>query len=252
MHEDSQQDAEAKLAQQLEEHQRAEAAKDQANLDSKASKKEAKQAALNAKQRHYLLTHTGFNSWYEALALLVFPALSWALFGRGHSENAGLSVAIGLGFGFFYLVYLCDTFGGIFARLSLAREQAYLKGLPFAQDGYWSLISVSPSGEETRVQAKIQFSKAATPKEEILKGMVRKFQDGFYIGSGESYSLSIDSSDNSLTLKSHPLSTPKYGKGKPVLRHSGALHEWARGFLRQVAEPLHKAYPIEQLSLSRR
>ena len=246
MAKDSQEEAEAQLDKELQAHLKAKDEEAAAKRDHQTAKKQAKQGSLHKLQQHYLLTHTSFNSWWEATALLLFPALGWVLFSDGRLDGAPIALLVGLCLGFGYLVYVCENYGGVFARVFYAQEKSYLKRLPFPADSYWDLIGNRPSGDEARVLATLQFAPNTHPKKDLVEGTLRKFQEGFYGGA----SCKITWSEDRVTLKSHSLSTPYYGSKKPRLRTTGALHDWAKAFLRQVAEPLHKAYPLAQVSFS--
>ena len=247
MGKNSQEEAEDQLDRELQAHLKAKEAQTEASSEYKAAQKEAKQAAREKIQRHYLLTHTNFNSWWEATTLVIFPLVAWALSSNRSLEHAGLPVFGGLALGIGYLVYFCDTYGGVFARVFHAQEKGYLQRLPFAVAGYWELVGQSPSGDEVRVVAKLSFSAGATPKKALVEETIRKFQEGFHGGDAGKSSWS----EEGLTVKSHKLSAPFYGNKRSRLRSSGELHSWAKAFLQQVAQPLHKAYPLEQVSFSR-
>lgn len=240
---DPQNQAEAALRQELAAHNTEKQQKAKEAREQKDARASAKKAIREGRNQHRLLARNLFGGWLEGVSLLVFPGLLYLPLG-------GVGIALGIGLAFLYLVVICDNYGGLVARLQLAKERVWLSSLPFGVFGYLETLGRGHSREERRVSVEIVFAQNANPKEEIVRGMLQKLND--QQGYKEKASLAL-SKEGPSRMQSPTIETRFYGKQRPQSppdRDNSSVHGWLRGLVREVLLPVHKAYPIEKISIS--
>ena len=145
------------------------------------------------------------------------------------TERIGLGVLVGV-FGTVFSGATILLMARPWSKALLARERAWVAGLPFHVDGWFDLISTEP--QSGRVRATVHFVKGG-PDDQTLRGLAGLIDARF---DGASFiSPEVDQS---------------YGIDDPAPCNAPYL-SWQRRLVSTVLRPLHEAHPVSRLSFEK-
>ena len=177
-------------------------------------------------------------------------AIARVVFSNPELERSGLGFAAMMTFpGWFMVVALgLAPFHRIMVELQVRAEQRWLESLPFATAGYFETLCRFPSSNTMRVRVQLHHADAgrAAPEDVVrdLAGLVRA-------PSGELPTVTVDAKRGTTSLVSPHLAVKiSNGRGGSH-RHMSDVRSWQRRLLERVVLPLHRAHPLERVTVHR-